>query len=216
MVPQTKTSRPTPLTRRMSSEQRRRVLLDAAARVFAVHGYHSASIEEIARTAGITKPVIYHHFASKRELHSAVFQHYAEHLLDVAASHGLQGSLRERFHDVIQGMFTFAHANPHIWQLLLGDSTDPETARLQQQLRDIGTRVSAQRLLSEPTFEPDLALTRRKAAEVIAQLTRSAVDGLVTWSLEHPNVAGATLIDSTTDLLWDGLANTTSTTPAAN
>jgi AcrR family transcriptional regulator len=203
------------LRHRLSSQQRRAVILDSAARVFAERGYHAASISEIARMAGITKPVIYHHVASKHELHSAVFEHYATELLSVAAAHGRHGSPRERFHDLVSGMFAFAHSRPHIWQLLLGDSTDPETAGLQQQLRDLGTSASAQRLLSEPTFQPAAGLSRRQAAEVIAELTRSAVDGLVTWSLRHPNVSRAALINSAVDLLWPGLLNTTSTAPIA-
>jgi AcrR family transcriptional regulator len=194
---------------RLSSPQRRAVLLDSAARVFAQRGYHAASIAEIARMAGITKPVIYYHFASKRELHSAVFEHYAAELLSAAAAHGQRGTPRERFRDLVSGMFGFAHSNPHIWQLLLGDSTDPETAALQQQLRELGTSASAQRLLSEPSFPPGPGLSRRKSAEVAAQLTRSAVDGLVTWSLAHPSVPRAALIDSTVDLLWPGLQATT-------
>lgn len=185
-------------------------MLDAACRVFSANGFHGASIDEIAREAGITKPVIYHHFASKQDLHSAVFEHYAEQLLAVAATHGVKGTLQERLHDIVRGMFNFAHANPHVWQLLLGDSTDPETARLQQQLRTIGTRVSTERLLREPLFKPEPGLSRRQSAEVIAQLTRSAVDGLVTWSLEHPNISRERLIVTAANLLWDGLAHTTS------
>lgn len=185
------------------------MLLEAGAHVLAAHGYHSASVGEIARRAGITKPVIYDHFASKQELHTAVFEHYATQLLAVAGSRGAQGTLRERFSDLVSGMFAFAHANPHVWQLLLGDSTDPETARLQQQLRDLGTHASARRLLAQPTFQPGPGLSRSKAAEVIAQLTRSAVDGLVTWSLLHPKVPRAALIDSAIDLLWAGLERTT-------
>ncbi len=201
---------------RLSSGQRREVILESAARVFAERGYHAASISQIARAAGITKPVIYHHFASKQELHGAVFEHYATELLSVAAVHGQEGSPRERFHDLVSGMFAFAHSKPHIWQLLLGDSTDPETAVLQQRLRDLGTSASAQRLLAEPTFRPGPSLSRRRAAEVIAELTRSAVDGLVTWSLRHPNVSRAALVDSAVDLLWPGLLVTTADGPAAS
>jgi AcrR family transcriptional regulator len=182
--------------------------------VFAQRGYHAASIAQIARMAGVTKPVIYHHFASKRELHSAVFEHYAAELLAAAAAHGEHGTLKERFRDLVSAMFAFAHSKPHVWQLLLGDSTDPETAALQQQLRDLGTTASAQRLLSEPSFQPGPGLSRRKTAEVIAQLTRSAVDGLVTWSLAHPNVPRGALIDSTVDRLWPGLLSTLRTPPA--
>lgn len=212
MTPQTPQT-PLAVRPRMSSRQRRAVILDSAARVFAERGYHAASVSEIARRAGITKPVIYHHFASKQELHSAVFEHYATELLSVAAARGQEGSPRERFHDLVNGMFAFAHSEPHVWQLLLGDSTDPDTAGLQQQLRDLGTSASAERLLAEPTFQPSSALNRRKAAEVTAELTRSAVDGLVTWSLRHPKVSRAALVDSAVDLLWPGLLNTTSAAP---
>jgi AcrR family transcriptional regulator len=195
--------------KRLSSEQRREVLLAAAVQVFALHGYHGASIEEIAQRAGITKPVIYHHFASKQELHAAVFEHYAAQLLTAAGSYGQSGSLRERFRDLVRGTFSFAHENPHVWQLLLGDSHDPETARLQQQLRAAGTRHAAERLLAEPSFQPETRLSRRQAAEVVAQLTRSAVDGLVSWSLEHPKVPRAALIETAAELLWTGLAQAT-------
>jgi AcrR family transcriptional regulator len=196
------------LGRRLTAERRREILLAAACKVFAAHGFHGASIDEIAKEAAITKPVIYHHFASKRDLHSAVFEHYAEQLLTAAASHGLTGTLPERLHDIVAGMFTFAHANPDAWRLLLGDATDPETALLQQRLRAAGTHVSAARLLREPGFKPKPGLSRSQAAEVIAQLTRSAVDGLVNWSLTHPKVSRAHLIATATDVLWAGLTAT--------
>jgi AcrR family transcriptional regulator len=201
---------------RLTNRQRREVILESAARAFAERGYHAASISQVARAAGITKPVIYHHFASKKELHGAVFEHYATELLSVAAAHGREGSARERFHDLVSGMFAFAHSKPHVWQLLLGDSTDPETAALQQRLRDLGTSASAQRLLAESTFHPGAGLSRRRTAEVIAELTRSAVDGLVTWSLRHPNTSRAVLVDSAVDLLWPGLLATTIDGPAAS
>jgi hypothetical protein len=51
---------------------------------------------------------------------------------------------------------------------------------------------------------------------VIAELTRSAVDGLVTWSLRHPNVSREALIDSVVEMLWPGLLATTTTSPVAS
>lgn len=203
----TTATRKTPATsrRRLSSQQRRDVLLAAGARVFAEYGFHAAPMEEIARQAGVTKPVIYHHFGSKQELHRAVFEHYAQRLLQTAASHGRHGSPRERLRDLVRGMFAFAHENPHVWKLLLGDSNDPETALLQQQLRATGTQQSAARLLATSGYQPTGALSRKKAAEATAELIRSAVDGLITWSLRHPKVFQAALADTATDLLWNGL-----------
>jgi AcrR family transcriptional regulator len=189
----------------MTAEQRRAALLHAAAEVFCLRGYHAASMAEIADRAGITKPVIYHHFGSKRALHSSVFAHYSELLLAAAAERGRAPGLREALSDVVLAMFDFAHEHPAAWHLLLGGSSDPETARLQQQLREAGTRLAASRLLSEPGFDPPASLGRKTTATVLAQLTRSAVDGLVDWSLQHPSVSRARLAQIGSDILWNGL-----------
>ena len=53
---------------RLSRPRRRQRILDAAVEAFAARGYEAASMSEIAASAGITKPVLYDHFASKRDL----------------------------------------------------------------------------------------------------------------------------------------------------
>jgi AcrR family transcriptional regulator len=52
----------------------RRHLLDAAETVFARHGFHGASVEEIAREAGATTGALYSNFAGKEELFLALFE----------------------------------------------------------------------------------------------------------------------------------------------
>ena len=71
---------------RLPGPARRRQLLDTALGTFARLGYHDASMNDIAEAAGVTKPVLYQHFASKRELFLAV-------VTDVAA--GMRRSVRE-------------------------------------------------------------------------------------------------------------------------
>ena len=53
---------------RLPAARRRRQLLDVALQVFAERGFHAASMNDIAEAAGVTKPVLYQHFKSKREL----------------------------------------------------------------------------------------------------------------------------------------------------
>ncbi len=53
---------------RLPAEERRLGIVRAALRVFASTSYAGATTAEIAREAGITEPVLYRHFASKREL----------------------------------------------------------------------------------------------------------------------------------------------------
>lgn len=55
---------------RLPAARRRRQLLDVALRVFAEQGFHDTSMNDIAEAAGVTKPVLYQHFGSKRELFS--------------------------------------------------------------------------------------------------------------------------------------------------
>ena len=58
--------------RRMPAPLRRAAILVAAEEVFARRGYHGAALEDIAQVAGISKALIYEHFASKRELHASL------------------------------------------------------------------------------------------------------------------------------------------------
>jgi AcrR family transcriptional regulator len=53
---------------RLPAPERRRQLLDSALDVFAARGFHGASMNDVAEAAGVTKPVLYQHFTSKRNL----------------------------------------------------------------------------------------------------------------------------------------------------
>ena len=54
--------------RRLPAEERRKAILAAALRVFVSTSYAGATTADIAREAGVTEPVLYRHFASKRDL----------------------------------------------------------------------------------------------------------------------------------------------------
>ena len=59
---------------RMPAARRREQLLDTAANLFAVHGYAGATTSQIARAAGVTEPIIYRHFPSKRDMFVALIE----------------------------------------------------------------------------------------------------------------------------------------------
>jgi AcrR family transcriptional regulator len=63
-----------PLTRARRREMTRRHLMDAAAVVFAREGFHRASLDDVAATAGFTKGAVYSNFSSKDDLFLAVFE----------------------------------------------------------------------------------------------------------------------------------------------
>src|SRR5262245_29149000 len=56
---------------RLPAGERRQAVLDSACRVFFASSYRGATTAEIAREAGISEPILYRHFGSKRDLYLA-------------------------------------------------------------------------------------------------------------------------------------------------
>ena len=63
-----------PSTTRLPAAQRRQALVDAALAVFSRGSYRGTTTAEIARRAGVSEPILYRHFASKRELYLACIE----------------------------------------------------------------------------------------------------------------------------------------------
>lgn len=60
-------------TVRLAAAERRQAVLETALRSFAAGSYRSVTTAEIARAAGVSEPVLYRHFPSKRDLYLACF-----------------------------------------------------------------------------------------------------------------------------------------------
>ena len=58
---------------RTSAADKRRIILDAAVRVFARQGFHSARVSDIADEAGVAYGLVYHYFGSKDEVLDTLF-----------------------------------------------------------------------------------------------------------------------------------------------
>lgn len=69
--------------KRLPADQRREQLLDRAAELFARHGYARATTAELAKAAGVTEPIIYRHFKSKRDLFISLIERTGRETLDV-------------------------------------------------------------------------------------------------------------------------------------
>ena len=69
------------MSARLSAPARREQLLEVAARIFARQGYHNTSMNDVAEAAGVTKPVLYQHFESKRDLYLALLEDVGHRLL---------------------------------------------------------------------------------------------------------------------------------------
>jgi AcrR family transcriptional regulator len=65
---------------RLSGPERRAAVVETACRVFSKSSYHGSTTALIARETGVTEPVLYRHFASKRDLYLACLARAWEHL----------------------------------------------------------------------------------------------------------------------------------------
>jgi AcrR family transcriptional regulator len=125
--------------RRLTSDDRRRQLLDRAVELFAEHGYDELSMAGIAKAAGISKPLLYHYFPGKRQLFEAALSQAAEqHLSRVAPEPGgeLLGSL-----DVFLG---WVDDNAQAYVKLMRSAGVPEVRDLIDRVRE----ETAQRILA--------------------------------------------------------------------
>jgi AcrR family transcriptional regulator len=65
---------------RLTAEQRRESILDAATEVFAAAGYRAGKVSEVAARVGVSEPVIFQNFGSKAALYAAVLDRVADRI----------------------------------------------------------------------------------------------------------------------------------------
>src|SRR5271154_3240392 len=68
-------------SRRLTGEQRRHQLFAVALELFAQRGYRATTMDDIAEAAGVTKPLLYQHFSSKRALYLELVDSIAQEVL---------------------------------------------------------------------------------------------------------------------------------------
>ena len=111
------------MSARLPAHERRRQLLDSALPVFAHNGYRGTSMNQIAEAAGVTKPVLYQHFASKRELFAEVLADQGgqleEAILKATAAETPRGQVQAGF----RAYFRFVAERTDAFRVLFGAGT---------------------------------------------------------------------------------------------
>jgi AcrR family transcriptional regulator len=125
---------------RLTAEARRAAVLDAARRVFSRSSYRGATTAEIARDAGISEPILYRHFGSKRDLYLACIDEAWDQFHEEASRAlaedpvGCLGAISDRYM-AKGGKFRLVD----LWiQALTEASDDPVIAKaLRRQIREL-------------------------------------------------------------------------------
>ncbi|MEZ5256227.1 MAG: TetR/AcrR family transcriptional regulator [Ilumatobacteraceae bacterium] len=106
---------------RLSAPARREQLIQTALAVFAEKGYHEASMNDIADAAGVTKPVLYQHFESKRELYLALLDECGRRLTDTLTAATTEAEDGRSQTEVgFRAYFRFVHDDFDAFRLLFG------------------------------------------------------------------------------------------------
>ena len=197
-----------PPKRRLTGEERRTGILDAALAAFSQSGYHSASIDDISREAGVSKALIYEHFASKQELYGDLIARNARELtLRLAgALVGLElESSAARLAAGLDAFFAFVEERRDAWRMLFRETTDPDAAavvdRMVEQVTVEVTGLIAldpgARALDDGGDEPSLRL--------LAEMLVGGVQSMANWWADHPEVSRTQMVEIAMDFAWLGL-----------
>lgn len=113
---------------RSSNTERREQLLLVARRIFAERGFQAATMDDIAREAGFTKPILYQHFESKSDLYREIVTETAQSLLaSLAAAVGSEESPRGKIEVAFRVYFDMVVGETDAFRVLFLQSHEGET-----------------------------------------------------------------------------------------
>jgi AcrR family transcriptional regulator len=164
---------------RISAPERREVIFRAAGRLFAERGYAGTRLDDVAAAAGVTKPMVYRHFESKKALYAALLE---KHEADLPSF--LEGTGEPDPRAILEVWLDYVHENQHAWLMLFRDSSGDE------EIQALRVRVSRRARAVMAAFLSEFAGARipPEQVEPTAELLRTGLAGLALWWIDHPDV----------------------------
>jgi AcrR family transcriptional regulator len=171
--------------RRLGAEERREVIVRAAGPIFAARGYAGTRLDDIAAAAGVTKPIVYRHFDSKKALYLALLaKHRADLPTFFAAARETDGSPQAAIRAILDGWLDYVQLNQHAWKMLFRDRSGDE------EIREVRDEVSlrAREVLAGFVAEASGGTVPAAEVEPTAELLTSGLAGLALWWIDNPTV----------------------------
>jgi AcrR family transcriptional regulator len=188
---------------RVPRELRKRQVLAVAAELFVERGFVDASMDELARRVGVSKPVIYDLIGSKEALFGEVVAAEAVELA-AAVEHAVsrEAEPEARLYAGALAFFRFAEERREAWDRLLIADAAPVNAELAATRRF--HRKSVANLLARGAAESG-SQADPMLLEACAQAINGAFEALAMWWKEHPEVSAETLAALASGLVARGL-----------
>jgi AcrR family transcriptional regulator len=180
--------------RRLPAGQRRALIARAAGALFARRGYAGTRLDDIAAAASVTKPIVYRHFDSKKDLYLALLDKHENDLpsffegLDPRLAHAPPDAL---VRTILERWLDYVHENQHAWLMLFRDHSGDEEIR--ERRRAVSLR--AREVMAAFIAQRAGATIPRDQVEPTADLLTSGLAGLALWWIDHPSVPKRTVLE---------------------
>ena len=189
--------------RRVPRAVREQQVLDAAEALFIERGFAAASMDELARRVGVSKPVIYDLVGSKEQLFRSTVERSAQELTRRIAQAVLGVSEpRHRLESGAVAFFTFVAEHRRAWAMLLSTAAAGEAALQIAETRR--RQADLVRALLLDSAAPGGALEPVQA-DALAHAVNGAFEAAATWWEGHEEVTVEQLTAWTVGLLLPGL-----------
>lgn len=173
----------------MKPDARRELIRRQGARLFGRSGYAATRLEDVAAAAGVTKPMIYRHFGSKKDLYLAILERHESDLpgfIDRGV-HARPG-LEDLVGPILDGWLDYVEENSDAWLVIFRDRTgDAEIERARREVNERAKDVLAAFAQEARTQIPPDQI------EPTAALLSSALAGLVLWWIDNPKTPRETV-----------------------
>jgi AcrR family transcriptional regulator len=139
--------------RRMSPEQRRRQLLEAAIELYGLRPYEQVSIDDIAAAADVSRALFYRYFSSPSEIYLAALRLAADGLIAKFAAPA-EGRLIDQLRSLIGEFIAFAEAHAAAFTALLRGGSVVATAETGAVVDDVRRHAVAEILARTGVTDP--------------------------------------------------------------
>jgi AcrR family transcriptional regulator len=178
----------------MPRHLRERLILDVAGHVFARDGYHGASMDEMAKLAGVSKPMLYAYFGSKEQLYVAYIDRTGRELVErLVAADPPHERASERPRLVIAEFLSFVEEYGDGWRVLFSELT--ASRPLAEQVAGLRGQIVAEVRRMLEGAGPQRVGLPAPASDGVAHAIVGAGESLANWWLGHPEVALAEVAD---------------------
>lgn len=188
---------------RVPQSLRRRQLLLEARTLFTERGYAHASMDELARRMGVSKPVVYQLAGSKEQLFRDVIATVHRELTDrIAAAVAPEADLRNKLSAGVTAFLCFVKENREGWNTLLSMQAGPAGADMAA-LRQ-GQVLAVVELLARDLEDRGAAVDAR-SIEICVIAINGAIEAAALWWQSHAELSSGQLARVLTELLAPGL-----------